>query len=293
MSVCVHLNIVVLEETSSSSAQNGFGFDYPILKHHLEKLKVSFTNDLMCADCYHAFYDILESRKRMKMQKGTLNKDEIDEIGSSLQQENSLHMQQVNESTPKRQIIKTASHRVQNSMSKAVRRFPWSQGEKPKEKYKLKDVYERLLNRPCIDAHRAENDCVMALQCSVVLSQDFVHWVDGNHKPFAEVKPMTIGLLLVTGILWGCTNPFIRRGTRGLRAVRGRSWLSQLYAEGVFLLGNWKYVVPWLVNQGGSLAYLAALQRLPLCVAVPGANSLAFVCTAATGAACQLLASFW
>ncbi|XP_050667842.1 uncharacterized protein LOC126967425 isoform X2 [Leptidea sinapis] len=177
-----------------SLAQNGFGFDYPILKHHLEKLKVSFTNDLMCADCYHAFYDILESRKRMKMQKGTLNKDEIDEIGSSLQQENSLHMQQVNESTPKRQIIKTASHRVQNSMSKAVRRFPWSQGEKPKEKYKLKDVYERLLNRPCIDAHRAENDCVMALQCSVVLSQDFVHWVDGNHKPFAEVKPMTIGV---------------------------------------------------------------------------------------------------
>ncbi|VVC89647.1 unnamed protein product [Leptidea sinapis] len=100
-----------------------------------------------------------------------------------------------------------------------------------------------------------------------------------------EETSSSSGLLLVTGILWGCTNPFIRRGTRGLRAVRGRSWLSQLYAEGVFLLGNWKYVVPWLVNQGGSLAYLAALQRLPLCVAVPGANSLAFVCTAATGAA--------
>jgi hypothetical protein len=46
-----------------------------------------------------------------------------------------------------------------------------------------------------------------------------------------------------------------------------------------------QYVVPWLVNQTGSLAYLAAVQRAPLSVAVPTANSLAFAFTAVVGAA--------
>ncbi|XP_028166871.1 transmembrane protein 234 homolog [Ostrinia furnacalis] len=94
-----------------------------------------------------------------------------------------------------------------------------------------------------------------------------------------------IGLLVLTGALWGCTNPFIRQGTKGLRDVRAKGWLGQAVAEVSFLLGNWRYVVPWLVNQSGSLAYLAAVQRAPLSLAVPAANSLAFAFTAVVGAA--------
>ncbi|XP_021188545.2 transmembrane protein 234 homolog isoform X1 [Helicoverpa armigera] len=93
-----------------------------------------------------------------------------------------------------------------------------------------------------------------------------------------------IGLLVLTGVLWGCTNPFIRQGTKGLRDVTATTLIGQVWAEVSFLLGNWKYVVPWLVNQAGSLSYLAAVQRAPLSVAVPTANSLAFVFTAVTGA---------
>lgn len=86
-------------------------------------------------------------------------------------------------------------------------------------------------------------------------------------------------------MLWGCTNPFIRQGTKGLRDVTATTVLGQAWAEISFLLGNWKYVLPWLVNQAGSLVYLAAVRRAPLSVAVPTANSLAFVFTAITGAA--------
>lgn len=93
------------------------------------------------------------------------------------------------------------------------------------------------------------------------------------------------GLLILTGMLWGCTNPFIRQGTKGLRDVTATTVLGQAWAEISFLLGNWKYVLPWLVNQAGSLVYLAAVRRAPLSVAVPTANSLAFVFTAITGAA--------
>ncbi|CAG9792615.1 unnamed protein product [Diatraea saccharalis] len=92
------------------------------------------------------------------------------------------------------------------------------------------------------------------------------------------------GLLVLTGALWGCTNPFIRQGTKGLRDVHAKTWLGQAWAEVSFLLGNWRYVLPWLVNQSGSLAYLAAVQRAPLSVAVPTANSLAFAFTAVVGA---------
>ncbi|XP_047520107.1 transmembrane protein 234 homolog [Pieris napi] len=94
-----------------------------------------------------------------------------------------------------------------------------------------------------------------------------------------------LGLLFLTGVLWGCTNPFIRQGTKGLRSVQAKSKVGQLYAEVVFLLSNWKYVLPWLINQAGSLVYLMAVQRLPLSTAVPAANSLAFAFTAITAAA--------
>ncbi|XP_037297603.1 transmembrane protein 234 homolog [Manduca sexta] len=95
----------------------------------------------------------------------------------------------------------------------------------------------------------------------------------------------SIGLLLLTGVFWGCTNPFIRQGTKGLRDVRAKSRLGQAWAEVSFLLGNWRYVLPWLINQAGSLVYLAAVQRAPLSIAVPTANSAAFALTAITGAA--------
>ncbi|CAH2251993.1 transmembrane protein 234 homolog isoform X3 [Pararge aegeria] len=94
-----------------------------------------------------------------------------------------------------------------------------------------------------------------------------------------------LGLLLLTGVLWGCTNPFIRQGTRGLRKVKADTTFGQACAEITFLLGNWRYVLPWLVNQVGSLVYLVAVQRVPLSLAVPAANSLAFAFTAVTGAA--------
>ncbi|XP_050356248.1 transmembrane protein 234 homolog [Nymphalis io] len=93
----------------------------------------------------------------------------------------------------------------------------------------------------------------------------------------------SLGLLLLTGVLWGCTNPFIRQGTKGLRKVQAKSWTGQVFAEVSFLVGNWRYVLPWLVNQIGSLVYLVVVQRVPLSLAVPAANSLAFAFTALTG----------
>lgn len=206
-------------------AQNGLGFDFPILKNHLEKLKVSFSEELLCADCYHGFYDILEKDKQiceanivetkltdcdMSTQRLSLTND-VDNLPESAKGEqvaspstsktsvddvdcytSNSQMQAVNETTPKKNKVITNVKRP----FKVSRRMPWGIGPKPKVSYKLKNIYERVLNKPASDAHRAENDCVFALEVSAVLSEPFVKWVDENHVKFSEVLPMTIGVPL-------------------------------------------------------------------------------------------------
>ncbi|CAK1543344.1 unnamed protein product [Leptosia nina] len=200
-------------------AQNGLGFDFPILKNHIERLGEKFADDVLCADCYHGFYDILEELKlsfkdpslqdvseensgnKSSACEAVLQKNNIILSDSknecaiaydhNLFVENTLAMKSINEVTPRKSNLPAL-----NKMSKARRRFPWSKGNKPKEKYKLKDVYERLLNRNAPEAHRAENDSVMALECAVVLSKQFVKWVDENCIPFVDIQPMTPGVPL-------------------------------------------------------------------------------------------------
>lgn len=217
----------ILEKPVCLIAQNGLHFDYPILKNHLEKLNVSLSEDLLCADCYHGFYDILEARKTVNIpveevtsSKPDISKD-ITQAGTSKQEANvtsnedstiksttltnddlelyclanTLTMKATNETTPKQQKSNINHPKDdRNRVSKARRRLPFSIGNKPTEKYKLKDVYERVLQRPAIDAHRAENDCILALEVSVALGKEFVQWVDENYVPFSEVRAMRFGV---------------------------------------------------------------------------------------------------
>ncbi|XP_059061280.1 three-prime repair exonuclease 1-like [Achroia grisella] len=39
-------------------AHNGYNFDFPIIKNHLDKLRVQFSDELYCADTFHFFYDM-------------------------------------------------------------------------------------------------------------------------------------------------------------------------------------------------------------------------------------------
>ncbi|XP_071355124.1 transmembrane protein 234 [Trachinotus anak] len=89
--------------------------------------------------------------------------------------------------------------------------------------------------------------------------------------------------LLLVSVLWGCTNPFLKRGTEGLENVTGTNRVSQLLAEIKFLFLNMKYLIPFLLNQSGSLIYYYTLSTSELSLVVPVANSLTFLCTLLTG----------
>ncbi|XP_053191709.1 transmembrane protein 234 [Scomber japonicus] len=89
--------------------------------------------------------------------------------------------------------------------------------------------------------------------------------------------------LLLVAVLWGCTNPFLKKGTEGIENVSKTSRVSQLLAEVKFLLLNLKYLIPFLLNQSGSLVYYYTLSTTELSLAVPVANTLTFLCTLLTG----------
>ncbi|KAG7466006.1 hypothetical protein MATL_G00160290 [Megalops atlanticus] len=89
--------------------------------------------------------------------------------------------------------------------------------------------------------------------------------------------------LLLVAVLWGGTNPFLKKGTEGIEEVKKGNALLQFLGEVKFLFLNVKYLVPFLLNQSGSLVYYLTLATTDLSLAVPVTNSLTFLFTLLTG----------
>ena len=86
---------------------------------------------------------------------------------------------------------------------------------------------------------------------------------------------------LLVGLLWGGTNPFIKLGSQGVEDVKGDTLLSETARKVFFLATRWRYMLPFALNQMGSVVYFYTLGQADLSLAVPIANSITFVCTAA------------
>jgi len=73
--------------------------------------------------------------------------------------------------------------------------------------------------------------------------------------------------ILLTALIWGCTNPFLRAGAKGIDVVekddRERSsrtyslfgTLKKAFAEVKWCLMNWRLTLPFAVNQSGSILF--------------------------------------
>ncbi|XP_018602447.1 transmembrane protein 234 [Scleropages formosus] len=99
------------------------------------------------------------------------------------------------------------------------------------------------------------------------------------------VSPVQVLCLVLVALLWGGSNPFLKRGTEGIEGVRGGGGAArQFLAELRFLFLNVRYLVPFLLNQSGSLIYYLTLASADLSLAVPLTNSLTFLFTLLGGA---------
>jgi hypothetical protein len=99
-----------------------------------------------------------------------------------------------------------------------------------------------------------------------------------------------IGYLTV-GILWGCTNPYIKRAqtnTASLDSEKEQSnkkYISKILSSLTSLrrlLTDPLSMIPYILNQTGSLAFYFILANEPVTRAAPISNALAFIFTAIT-----------
>ncbi|ESO92351.1 hypothetical protein LOTGIDRAFT_233123 [Lottia gigantea] len=89
--------------------------------------------------------------------------------------------------------------------------------------------------------------------------------------------------LLCVAALWGGTNPFIRQGSKGIENIKKDNAIKQFLYELVFLFTNLKYLIPFVLNQCGSILFYITLSSADLSLAVPITNSLTFIFTSISG----------
>ncbi|XP_058992400.1 transmembrane protein 234 [Mustela lutreola] len=89
--------------------------------------------------------------------------------------------------------------------------------------------------------------------------------------------------LVLVAALWGGTQPLLKRASSRLQQVRERTWARQLLQEMKTLFLNTEYLMPFFLNQCGSLLYYLTLASTDLTLAVPISNSLAIVFTLIVG----------
>uniref|UniRef100_A0A8C0WWE8 Transmembrane protein 234 n=1 Tax=Castor canadensis TaxID=51338 RepID=A0A8C0WWE8_CASCN len=87
--------------------------------------------------------------------------------------------------------------------------------------------------------------------------------------------------LVLVAALWGGTQPLLKRASAGLQQIHERSW-PELLQEVKTLFLNTEYLMPFLLNQCGSLLYYLILASTDLTL-VPICNSLAIVFTLIVG----------
>ena len=104
-----------------------------------------------------------------------------------------------------------------------------------------------------------------------------------NTRQFTMTSLHEVASFVLVGALWGCTNPLLKAGSEATTpasasgAAKGRGPLASFFAEIGALLANWKFVLPFLLNQCGSVAYTAALGSSAISLAMPICNSLALL----------------
>ncbi|XP_049734576.1 transmembrane protein 234 isoform X2 [Elephas maximus indicus] len=106
--------------------------------------------------------------------------------------------------------------------------------------------------------------------------------VEGSDVAMAASLGQVLALVLVAA-LWGGTQPLLKRASAGLQQVHERTWAKQLLQEMKTLFLNTEYLMPFLLNQCGSLLYYLTLASTDLTLAVPICNSLAVVFTLVVG----------
>ncbi|KAB0796836.1 hypothetical protein PPYR_10897 [Photinus pyralis] len=180
-------------------AHNGNKFDYPILKAEIYKTGNEMASDVLCIDSLVAFRNLHEnSMKRTALPEPVsqvpweLNDgfddilgdvvDNIDLQTSSQPKLTVAEIQKINETTP-----------VKNVGGFKFRAVKRKKIFTEKLSFSLGNLYQRLTSKAPVDAHRAECDVNMLIECAATVGQPFVDWCNENAQQFCDIPMMVPG----------------------------------------------------------------------------------------------------
>ena len=89
--------------------------------------------------------------------------------------------------------------------------------------------------------------------------------------------------LVAVAIVWGSTNPLMKKGSAGIENITHKNRIMQQMLEIKFLICKWQYVLAFLLNQSGSVLYYFTLSQSDISLAVPITNSMTFLVTGLVG----------
>ncbi|CCD66424.1 Transmembrane protein 234 homolog [Caenorhabditis elegans] len=84
--------------------------------------------------------------------------------------------------------------------------------------------------------------------------------------------------IIVVGFVWGATNPLLRAASKDLENKKNGIILGFLKS---FL--NWRFSIPFALNQSGSVMFNALVVNFPVTVVVPCVNAIQFIATITVG----------
>lgn len=171
-------------------AHNGYNFDYKILLAEFQDMNVSLPKDLLCVDSLVGFRRMHKEKYPLFIKTCNNNNfedprgsedwpdlnvsceewDEIDKLCSSFSEINTFEISQ--------ESINCSASST-NSVGDT----------NEKMSFKLTCLYEKICKKPVINTHRAEDDCLMLLEC-VIAAKEFLVWTDKYCKCIHDIKPL-------------------------------------------------------------------------------------------------------
>lgn len=183
-------------------AHNGYTFDYRILLAECADARVSLPHDLLCVDSLSIF------RKITKMSPPEKSSDSFDKR-ASMNSERSMNstllsdiMTDDEDEWPELNVTPEEFQEIDElcasfsslSATKPPKKLNKSQAKvsgKTRLSMKLSDIFKRYFGEDNgMTAHRAEDDCLMLLQCMVAAQIDFLKLSDSNCKLLSDCEPI-------------------------------------------------------------------------------------------------------
>eukprot|EP00741_Cyanophora_paradoxa_P003317 tig00000692_g3223.t1 len=89
---------------------------------------------------------------------------------------------------------------------------------------------------------------------------------------------------LAVALLWGLTNPLLKRGSAGIETVGKNDGAVMRQAKRIlFLATSWRFIVPFGANMAGSALFFYTLSAGDLSIISPVTNGLTLVFTCIFG----------